>query len=71
MDAQTRPQVLGKRADAFSTASTRPFRALCKKENVVAQAWKTMDLKLTEEAYRRALKEGVPYAAQIPVKAAV
>jgi hypothetical protein len=41
------------------------------KENLVGQAWKPMDLKLTEEAYRRALKDGVACAAQIPVKGAV
>jgi hypothetical protein len=38
-------------------------------ENLVGELWQTIDLKLKAETYERALKEGVPYTARVPLKA--
>jgi VWFA-related protein len=37
------------------------------KENVVGQAWQTIDLKLKDEAYQRFMQEGAAYIARVPL----
>ena len=36
-------------------------------EELVGERWQKLDLKLTEETYRKALKTGLTYAARVPV----
>lgn len=39
-------------------------------ETLLGEAWQKIDLNLTEETYRRAVKDGIPYSIRVPVTAA-
>jgi hypothetical protein len=38
------------------------------KENVIGQAWQTIDLKLRDEMYQQYLREGASYTTRIPIR---